>query len=527
MSRFSAIVLQNYFPILAKHPRFLTATIRSLCFIFCMTLPMLQTESYAAPPAPNNKSMEGPPVVELTPEEQSRLAERFAPWLVFHYLESYFPCNPLFPFELEGVAPSHELKDGRSAVSILGTPESRTESYRALTLEEKARLAVIYYRAYPVTKQSEELIVVEYWLYYVQNTYRVRNNVIPVWFDGSHPNDLEHIHIVLKSQPGSTPRKSESGSDAGDAPFIVKEVYSSAHNGTTPANRYRYSEQEEPGQSRFLVELGSHAIAPDIDRDGLYTPGRDGDSGYKILWGIRDKGITWPQYNQSYMTPRLEQDSTIFSHASPGPLHGQESVADLPNSHFFYRLIPVKELVEDFDALGLTSKQREEVFENSVDCFQQAFGRSNGNAEKLLLPPDHEIDRSSFGIKDFSSTERGFLFGVTTLAPLPGVYLGGRYAFLHGIKYLPDLLFEADGILEGDGQTYLSTQALLTYPIDPSIKIMGGGGLITDSIRFNRRQWDWIVGGEIRLGDFLVTVTARSTGPIIQSGYDFRWSYCF
>ena len=255
-------------------------------------------------------------MVGLTPEEQSLLAARFAPRLAFHPLEKYFPCNPLFPLELEGIEPGHPLADGRSPISLLGKPESRVEDYQAFTLEEKARLAVVYYRAYPVMKQSEEWIVVEYWLYYVHSSYSTRNNILPLWVDGNHPNDLEHIHIVLRPDPDSTPRKSRSKADT---KFIVKEVYSSAHNDWIPANRYRYSEQDQSEQTHFLVELGSHAIAPDIDRDGLYTPGPDGDSGYKMLWGIRDKGITWSRYSQSYMNPRLEPDSVIFSNENPVP----------------------------------------------------------------------------------------------------------------------------------------------------------------------------------------------------------------
>src|SRR5207244_2058950 len=110
--------------------------------IFCWIIFSLRhTESFAEPsPA------------DLNAEEQSRLAETFAPILVFHPDEKYFPCSPLF------------------ASTPLGTPESRTERYLALTIEERANLATVYYRAYRLQRRSEEVIVVEYWFYYVQDT---------------------------------------------------------------------------------------------------------------------------------------------------------------------------------------------------------------------------------------------------------------------------------------------------------------------------------------------------------------------
>ena len=93
----------------------------------------------------------------LTPVEQARLAEQFAPVLVFHPSEQYFPTNPLF-----------QLKDGQSWKS-LGTPDSRNEIYQNLSLPEKAKLATVYYRAYPAWNSNEPVIILEYSLYYVHN----------------------------------------------------------------------------------------------------------------------------------------------------------------------------------------------------------------------------------------------------------------------------------------------------------------------------------------------------------------------
>src|SRR6185295_5440467 len=94
-----------------------------LCFgVFCwIVFSLRHVEAFAEPSTP-----------ELTAEEQSGLAERFAPILVFHPEEEYFPCSPLFAFE---------AGNPKSASSLLGTPESRTERYLALTLDERAKLA--------------------------------------------------------------------------------------------------------------------------------------------------------------------------------------------------------------------------------------------------------------------------------------------------------------------------------------------------------------------------------------------------
>ena len=134
-----------------------------------------------------------PVLPRLTPVEQAQLARQFAPVLVFHPEEQYFPTNPLFPLNTE----SRE-----SRLSSLGTPDSRIQAYRSLRLTEKGKLATVFYRAYPAWVSDEPVVVLEYWFYYVQNDYRVRGNILPFWMDGSHPNDLEHIHLVLHAESG-------------------------------------------------------------------------------------------------------------------------------------------------------------------------------------------------------------------------------------------------------------------------------------------------------------------------------------
>ena len=438
---------------------------------------------------------------ELTPEEQTRLAEQFAPVLVFHPEEQYFPANPLF---------SLRSATRRSWKSLLGTPESRNEAYSNLPLEEKARLGTVFYRAYPAWTDGEPAVVLEYWLYYVHNDYRARGNVLPFWFDAAHPNDLEHIHLVLRTDPS-----------AGEFKYRVDKVYASAHEGKIPANRYQYRDGKHQGPTRFLVELGSHALAPDIDEDGLFTPGTDGDSGAKVLWGIRDRGITWPRYKTSYMTPRSNGNAIVFSHGGTSDVRDTES-----GTHFAYRLAPVDSLSDRFAQLDLSDGERDHAFETDVFWFNRIFGKDNGRSDKLLVPPRAVVGTKSVGIAGPSSRERIFLVGTVLNAREPGLLAGGRYGFLTSSRYLPDVLFQVDGVVTRKNG-YLMPGVLFSYPLDGFTKIMAGKSLVTDSLTFERTQWDWVGAIEVRLGDMRISAAARSSGSVRQSAKEFRLFYAF
>jgi len=453
----------------------------------------------------------------LTPEKQNQLAERFAPVLFFHPSEKYFPCSPLFPLEYRSL-------DQDSRISLLGTPESRREIYLSFNLEEKARLATIYYRAYPLREDPYEEVVLEFWLYFVQNEYRARGGLFPFWFNGDHPNDLEHVHVVLRREAGN-------GQDPDDlwdgAHFSMVAVHTSAHEGSIPANKYQYDEINSAKRAHLLVERGSHAGAPDIDKDGWFTPGEDGDSGQKLIWGIRDRGLTWTPYSRSYADRRSEQGSIVFSSTQVDSSLDDDVGDDSPPRQFAYRLVPVEELTNEFAKLALTHEQRKEIFESEVHWFRKALGRSNGQSGKLLVPPSREGGGEFAGLSDFSSTERGFLLGGTNLIEESGAFLGARYSFLHGIKYLPDLVFEADGIVTYKGKGYLATEFLLSYPIDATLRFLGGASFVTEATSFRQHQWDWLAALEMRLGHIRIYAATRSWGPVTRSTLDFRLSYFF
>src|SRR4030095_16064764 len=170
--------------------------------------------------------------------------------------------------------------------------------------------------------------------------------------------------------------------------------------------RYGYRDTTKEDATQFLVELGSHAQAPDINEDGLYTPGEDGDSGSKVLWGIRDHGYTWPRYRTSYMTERSDGNAVVLSYQ--GAAAGKEAGDD---RHLTYQLVSVDALSHRFAQLELTEKQRQYAFENEVFWFPRMFGKDNGRSDKLLMPPPADVGGELIGGRGGCSHARDVLGG--------------------------------------------------------------------------------------------------------------------
>jgi hypothetical protein len=177
--------------------------------------------------------------------------------------------------------------------------------------------------------------------------------------------------------------------------------------------------------------------------------------------------------------------------------------------------------------LGLTTRQLKELYEVKMHLLNRMTGKSSGDSKKLLQPPDFDAQDESVGLDGFSSTERGIILGVTSQMDSPGVFLGGRFGFLHGVEFLPDLIFQFDGILTTKKKGYLSPQFLLSYPISVSAKFMGGAGLVTDKYDFSNRQWEWLAGLEVRLGHLQVYGGFRSGGSVNDEMIDIRLAYFF
>jgi hypothetical protein len=232
-----------------------------------------------------------------------------------------------------------------------------------MNLREKAKVATVYYRAYPAHRSGMAVVVLEYWFYYVRDEYRVRGNILPVWMGGNHPNDLEHVHLVL--------RRDAAGS------FVVDEILASAHEGKNSCESIQIDGAGHDGPTHLIVELGSHALAPDIDEDGIFTPTIDGDSGSKLQWGIRDRGYTWMRYRSSYMNPRTRRESPSRKKLRPrrpkrtASGRRREDPTGLPLSIH---------LNAEFARLKLTDKERKKTFEAPL-LVPRVFGRNNGRSK--------------------------------------------------------------------------------------------------------------------------------------------------
>jgi len=447
--------------------------------------------------------------------EGLELARRHAPVLVFHPDEDFFPTSPIYPLEAasrgDAAEAAEEFGDGElsraDALRLLGTAEQRREAYRALSQREKSRLATVYYRV----DERDDAVIVEYWLYYVWNEYRARPDMFPFSFDSSHANDLEHIHVVLRRHdPGA------AGAAVGAAGGLrLESIRVSAHEGIAPANRYRPGDGARDARLEVLVERGSHAGGTDVDRDGRFTPGDDGESGHKILWGVRDHGRSWSWYDGDGMDRRGD-DAPRWCAAG--------STSGCPDDASRYRLVPVDHLYRRFERLGLSAHEIEQAFETDVGAFKRLLGKSNGQADKLLMPPKLRPDRPTVPEDAFSSTENGFMLGVSTMTSSPGFFVGARYSFLHGAKWFPDVLLQADPIVTIEGEPFFSSALLLSYPLGAVTKVVGGAGYVTD---FDAHQWDWIGGFEFKIGGVRVSFTGRTLGDVTHSAMDLRLYYFF
>ena len=458
----------------------------------------------------------------LCPRHQTLLAEKFAPTLVFHAHEEFFPSSPLFPLENGAVGPSS--RNGSIDLRQLGTTETRTQLYRSMSLPEKERLAKLHYRAFSLRQGSSELVVLEYWMYYVQNDYRVRGGLFPFWVDASHPNDLEYIRLLLRSS--SEGRHADSCAQLRNGDRIAA-IISSVHGDHIPDHSYRVSAGGELSiPLRFLVELGAHASSLDVNQDGVFTSGIDAESRYKLIWGIRDRGLTWPGHDPSYMDSREEGTSIVLQPMGQSDSSGGNGSSTQVDT-LTYRLVAVSKLESQLGHLGPDGEALREVFQERVAWPKRLFGRSNGNPAQLLLPPPASSLVGSVEGERFGSTERGFSAGVTTLAAHPAGFVGGRYAFFNRSKFLPDLILLGEMIHCIESEIYFSSAILGFYPIDAATKLVFGRGLVVEAAERHRRQWDWIAGLEIRLGAVRLHSVYRTLGPVTDSAFDLRLFYLF
>ena len=122
---------------------------------------------------------------EFTTAERAAIGRAFAPILVFHPLEHYFPTSSMLPLGAgDGSGPA------RAGLEVWSL---RVDSYRALSLAAKLQRAALGYRVFTRPDRDGPMqVVVEYWCYYVYNQFTVRGTWLPYRVRDNHPCRVSH-----------------------------------------------------------------------------------------------------------------------------------------------------------------------------------------------------------------------------------------------------------------------------------------------------------------------------------------------
>lgn len=429
---------------------------------------------------------------------QRALAERFAPRLVFHPEERFFPCSPI----------------ERSPEESLGARDDSTRSrtgsaFPGFSLAEKNRETVVYYHVYPHGSSGGRLeVVVEYWFYYLKNEYSGRGGLIPTWMDVTHPNDMEHVFLVL------TPVTPEP--DGPDA-YRVRTILCSAHEINNIRN---FPHRNGPaGSFDFLVEKGSHAMCPDLDGDGRFTPGTDGDPHQKFCWGLRDRGISWAWWDPSLADDRSVPDAPRLRWSGDPCPHDPawERV-------FAYKLEPVSGIAADFRERGWDAREPESCRVEPHSRFKAFFGLTGGEQLKLWVPGAHEnFGRPERVSRNRMAGERGLLVGFTHYIGDCTFVLNARYGICTGRGLLPDIILDGNTFLTTSGRAFQGGEVAAYYPVDRLANVFVGGGVLCRLHDIGDRQAYAVCGLEYRLGKFRFRGAFYSKGSTISDRWEFRF----
>lgn len=172
------------------------------------------------------------------------------------------------------------------------TREAYEKAYASLG-ERRWSHCTVYVRtlSYPGTW------LIEYWYYYPFDEGKPH----------AHLHDSEHLFVEVDKLGGT-----------------VRNVFASDHDALAPNNLYSVLVKDAPPVALPLyanVELGKHAMAPDLNHDGRFTRGVDDNlhpESYAV-WGLRDRGhktgdIMEP-YRAGMSIPRRPEDRLALSDA--------------------------------------------------------------------------------------------------------------------------------------------------------------------------------------------------------------------
>jgi hypothetical protein len=420
--------------------------------------------------------------------QQLAIARAFAPTLVFHPNEPYFPTSSMASDAIEGW-------------------QARVAEYEALSTKAKLDRAALAFRVFPRVEGASVEIIVEYWCYYVFNAYTIRGTWLPYSIADNHPHDLERLYLVLTPNAGAWRAEGPADDEWARTSFRISRIVANAHDGSIPPNVYEPRGRETPAPPvSILVERGAHAMAPDINRDGRYTPEIDGTAHAKALWGIRDNGSTWRGYRASFMDPRGESAIRLCGPAA--------EVDDADRACPRYALYPAGELQEWFQDLQLSARDREDMV-GRTPWLVRTFG--DMRVEELMAPTDAAGRAYDRILHRRKSTETGFVVGFTTVDHGPALVLSRRHFWEVPSARAPDLLVEGVALFT-TGRTLFEGTMWATYKADAITNLMFGFGYFTE-----RHTASPILGAEIRLGRFRVRPNWRPA----DNGFDTRITTTF
>jgi membrane-associated phospholipid phosphatase len=418
----------------------------------------------------------------MSPSDQEVIARAFAPVLVFHRDEDFFPLN-----SRDGVAAGDDPQGVRDRVA----------KYVALSRHDRLARAAVGYRVFSRVDRGVESVVVEYWCHYLYNAYTLRVGWLPYRVRDNHPEDLERLYLVLTP----TAWRDEEPHDEGWArrSFRIRLVVANAHDGSVRPNQYN----ADIGTAimpplTILVERGSHAMAPDINHDGRFTPSIDSTAPGKLMWGIRDGGNAWGWYRASYMDMR-DHTAVRLCEDPTAPAGGRCDP---------YALYPVTDLQRWFEGLQLSNRERLDIV-GHTSWVTRVFG--DVRVENLMVPADppdgRMLDRM---LTRRTRTQEGYEAGFTMLGKAPAGIAGKRFFWDVPSQRMPDVVADVSAIVPAGKPTRLQAIVAGSYALDATTNVLVGTGWFSVA----RSHPDGVVGFDVRVGRFHVQ-------PLYRLGHDW------
>ncbi len=448
----------------------------------------------------------------LTDEEARAIAVQFAPRFRFHRNELFLPVDPLFVLSDE----PESWPQGPAAASVLGTADERTRRYLSLSWKEKQARAQVYYHVQRSDLQGPGRLVVQYWLYYIESRYRTKKGFFPFSMDFSHPNDFEHLCLLLAPVRAST-----SVDGKGLPRYSIERIITNVHSGLIPDHFTPLNPPlHDKNSPLIMVELGSHTPVPDVDEDGVVRTQVDIEPG-RITWGLRDTGRIWAWRSPSDSEPRTSESSiTLVAAASS---ENQSFPSDDGHEDLHYQLMPASQLDTAFRKLELSSHEEKAAFRGQTGIFKRLFGKNDGGSASLRLPSasPYFTDPGRFQ-KNSSERQRGLSIGYTNFLDSYSPMIGGRIGIFTPRRPWPKWTAGLNLILPADNLV-AEAELLASYEIDMSVDAFGGAAFL--ATKNGRGQIDWLMGLQLQLDRFRLRGAFHRSGEINNDLFEFRIQY--